>query len=93
MSQNTYRTAILQLIAQLRARGRSGQYILYQVMPDELTDPTLISWRAYATRSYADVVMISAGQSSIDDPVPVGELLLPVGPVVAQLKRLHGVTG
>jgi hypothetical protein len=93
MSSNIYRTAIIQLIAQLRTRGQAGQYILYQVMPDEVADPTLISWRAYGTRNHADVVMISAGQSSIDDPVPVGELLLPVGPVVAQLKRLHGVTG
>jgi|JI6StandDraft_1071083.scaffolds.fasta_scaffold240519_2 hypothetical protein len=92
MSSNAYRTAIIQLIAQLRARGQSGQYILYQVMPDELNDPTLISWRAYSTRNHADVVMISAGLSSIDEPVPEGELLLPLGVVVAQLKRLYGVT-
>ena len=64
MSSNAYRTAIIQLIAQLRARGQSGQYILYQVM----------------------------GLSSIDEPVPEGELLLPLGVVVAQLKRLYGVT-
>lgn len=93
MSQNAYRLAILKLIAQLKDKGQSDQYVLYQVMPDEVHDPTLLSQRAYGTRSHADVVMIAAGVNSIDDPLPETDLVLPLGSAVVVLKRMYKVMG
>lgn len=88
---NTYRNAIRQFSDMQRRRGLAGQFIRYQIMPDEVNDPTLISQRAYGNRNEAQAVMAAAGTSFIWEALPEDEIILPTPVQLRQIKQMHGV--
>lgn len=48
---NPYHNAIRQYGELQARRGLTGQYIRYQVLPDEVLDHTLVSFRVYGVRT------------------------------------------
>jgi hypothetical protein len=60
---NEYLNAVRQFCELQAKRGRTGQFIRYQILADEVNDPTLVSFRVYGTRDEANVVMVAAGGS------------------------------
>lgn len=89
---NDYRNAIRDLIDLLRRRGQSIQYISWQVNVDEVNDPTLLSFRAYGSREYSDVVMVACGTSFIFEQLPETEIILPTLLQIRQLRTLYGLS-
>lgn len=88
---NEYLNAIRNYCELQRRRGRAGQFVLYQILPDEVSDPTLVSQRVYGVRSNANVVMIAAGTNGIWEELPQQEIILPTPAQLQQIKRLYGV--
>lgn len=88
---NPYHNAIRQYCELQAKRGLTGQYIRYQILPDEVLDHTLVSFRVYGVRTEADVVRVAAGVSGIWEPLPQIEIILPTALQLAQLKKEYGV--
>jgi hypothetical protein len=88
---NDYHNAIRHYCELQRKRGRTGQYIRYQILPDEVYDQTLVSQRVYGVRTEADVVQMAAGVNGIWEPLPQIEIILPTAMQLMQLKRAYGV--
>ncbi|MDO5770074.1 MAG: hypothetical protein Q4P13_11260 [Psychrobacter sp.] len=86
MIRNNYLNAIRADVDLLVRRGRMDQVIVWHVGSDEKHDPTLIAWRAYSNRDYADVVMVCAGTNSISEPLPESDIYLPT---VQSLMRIR----
>lgn len=86
---NEYLIAIRDLITLLKNKGKSGQFLRWNVMPDEVYDATLVSFRAYGSREYSNVVMVAAGTNSIADPLPNDILILPTLMQIRQIQSLH----
>lgn len=88
---NEYLNAIRQFCELQRKRGRTGQFVRYQILADEVNDPTLVSFRVYGVRSEANVVMIAAGTNGIWEQLPEDEIILPLPQQLQQLKAMYGV--
>lgn len=91
MSHNAYRNAIRDLIELIKARGTSSQMLAWQIGEDEVNDPTLVSLRAYGSRTHTDVVMVACGTSGIWDPLPTVVIVMPQLAQVLQLRRTYGI--
>lgn len=91
--QNAYRNAIRTHIEQMINIGSRQNLIIYRILNDEETDPTLVSLRVYGTPKHADVVMVCAGVSGIWESLPVGQKIgLPTAINVANLRREWNIT-
>ncbi len=90
--QNPYLNALRHYCELQRKRGRTGQYIVYQILPDEVYDQTLVSQRVYGVRTESAVIRIAAGVSGIWEALPQIEIVLPTGLQLMQLKQLYGIT-
>lgn len=86
---NEYLNAIRDLIVLLKNKGKTGQFLRWVVMPDEVYDATLISYRAYGSREFANVVMIAAGTNSIAEPLPAEEIILPTAMQIRQIQAIY----
>ena len=86
---NIYHNAIRDHVDLLYRRGRTDRLIAWQVGNDEVHDPTLIAFRAYKNRSYADVVMVCAGTNRIGEPLPKEIIFLPVAVDLIAIKRKY----
>jgi hypothetical protein len=86
---NEYLNAIRDLINLLKSKGRTGQYLRWNIMPDESNDATLVSYRAYGSREYANVVMIAAGTNSIADILPNEVIIMPTLMQIRQIQSLY----
>lgn len=97
MIRNTYLNAIRSEVDLLVRRGRTDQVIVWRVGDDEIHDATLIAWRVYGNRDYADVVMVCAGTNRISDPLPSRDIYLPKPQHLIQIRKRHminqGVAG
>lgn len=88
---NAFRNAIRQFSDMQRRRGLVGQFIRYQIMPDEVNDPTLISQRVYGVRTETQAVMAAAGTSFIWEELRAGEeIILPTAMQLRQIKQMYG---
>lgn len=88
---NEYLNAIRQFCELQAKRGRTGQFVRYQILSDEVNDPTLVSFRVYGTRDEANVVMVAAGTNGIWEQLPENEIILPLPQQLQQLKAAYGV--
>ena len=88
---NEYINAVRQFCELQAKRGRTGQFIRYQILADEVNDPTLVSLRAYGVRSNANVVMVAAGTNGIWEQLPETEIILPLPQQLQQMKSFYGV--
>jgi hypothetical protein len=86
---NEYLNAIRDLINLLKSKGKSGQYLRWNIMPDEANDATLVSYRAYGSRKYANVIMIAAGTNSIADILPNEVIIMPTLMQIRQIQSLY----
>ena len=86
---NIYHNAIRDHVDLLYRRGRTDRLITWKVGSDEVHDPTLIAFRAYRDRNYADVVMVCAGTNRIGQPLPKDIIFLPVARDLIAIKRKY----
>lgn len=86
---NIYHNAIRDHVDLLYRRGRTDRLIAWEVGTDEIHDPTLIAFRAYKNRSYADVVMVCAGTNRIGEPLQRGIIFLPIARDLVAIKRKY----
>lgn len=84
---NDYRNAIRDHINQMKKSGSIGRLIVWDVQTDEVTDPTLLSLRAYGSRDHADAVMVAAGSSGIWEKLEQTRIALPTLVDLIQLAR------
>ncbi len=92
MIKNTYHNAIRSHVDLLLRRGRLDKLIKWQVGSDEIYDPTLIAYRAYGKRDYADIVITCAGTNRIGEPLPQKMIFLPLATSVMAIRRQHEIT-
>lgn len=88
---NEYLNAVRQFCELQAKRGRTGQFIRYQILADEVNDPTLVSFRVYGVRTEANVVMVAAGTNGIWEQLPETEIILPLPQQLQQMKAIYGV--
>lgn len=88
---NEYLNAIRQFCELQAKRGRTGQFIRYQILADEVNDPTLVSFRVYGVRTEANVVMVAAGTNGIWEQLPETEIILPLPQQLQQLKTMYRI--
>lgn len=86
---NIYHNAIRDHVDLLYRRGRTDRLIAWQVGNDEVHDPTLIAYRAYKNRNYADVVMVCAGTDRIGQPLPKDIIFLPAAVDLIAIKHKY----
>lgn len=72
------------------AKDWSVDVIFYQIKPDELYDPTLVSRRVYGRRDEFLTVMAASGTDSVDQPLPQKRIALPSEGALLKLKRKTG---
>lgn len=89
MSINSYLQAVRRHIDWLKRYGRKGQYICWQIMPEEIHDPTLVSYRAYGTRDHSQIIQLACGTNSAWEPLPETEIILPLMKDLTLLLRQH----
>ena len=88
---NEYLNAVRQFCELQAKRGRTGQFIRYQILADEVNDPTLVSFRVYGVRTEASVVMVAAGTNGIWEQLPESEIILPLPQQLQQLKTMYRI--
>lgn len=88
---NTYYNAVRSHVDLLLSRGRTDKLIAWQAGSDEVHDPTLIAYRAYGGRDFADIVMTCAGTNRIGEPLPKHIIYLPLATSLIRLRQQYGV--
>lgn len=86
---NIYHNAIRDLVDLSSRKGKTGQYVRYEIGADEVNDPTLVAYRVYGNRDDYDVVMVCAGTNAIWQPLPQREIILPTPMQLIALKRTY----
>lgn len=86
---NAYRNAIRDHIERLKNVGDLRQMLIWDVQPDEATDATLLSLRAYGTRLHVDVVLVACGASGIWEILPEQRIVLPFLNDVLALRKVY----
>lgn len=89
MLTNSYYNAIRASVDLLVRRSRTDKLIVWDVGHDEIHDPTLIAYRAYGNRDYADIVMLCAGTNRIGEPLSKKRIYLPMVTTLAEFKRQY----
>lgn len=84
---NDYRNAIRDHIRQQKNAGNLARLIIWDVQTDEMTDPTLLSLRAYGSRDHVDAVLVAAGCSGIWEKLEQTRIALPTLVDLIQLAR------
>ena len=64
--------------------------IFYTITPDEIHDPTLVSARVYGRREEHLTVMAAAGIDTVDQPLPIRQIVLPTEEQLYAIKRKTG---
>lgn len=79
------------IVREFSERTRSWHVaVFYEVKPDEVFDPTLVSQRVYGRRDEFMAVMASAGIDTADQPLPQKQIVLPTEAQLHVLKRRAG---
>ncbi|SDC28969.1 hypothetical protein [Acinetobacter boissieri] len=86
---NAYRNAIRAHIEQVKARNQRHRLLIWDIQLDEAKDPTLLSFRAYGSRDYVDVVMVASGVSGIWEQLPLKRIALPLLVDIQALKNTY----
>lgn len=67
-----------------------AECIVYQTLPDERRDVTLVSQRVYGNRDEFLTVMAAAGLDSVEQELREQRLVLPTARQLAEIKALAG---
>lgn len=90
--RNEYHNAVRRFINTNTAKANFGARVFqYQIGEDEVHDPSLVSLRAYGTRSHSDIVVLACGNSFSFEPLPLNIIILPDLPVLVSLQKRYGV--
>lgn len=87
-------TAAAELVRRVRAFAQTqpewAECLLYQTLPDERWDLTLVSQRVYGTRDEFLAVQAAAGLDSCEQELTERTLVLPTAVQLAGIKALCG---
>ncbi|MBF7696193.1 hypothetical protein [Acinetobacter rathckeae] len=86
---NAYRNAVRTHIEQVKAMNQRHRLMVWDIQPDEAKDPTLLSFRAYGSRDYVDVVIVASGVSGIWEQLPLKRVALPLLVDIQALKNTY----
>lgn len=90
---NEYQIALRQLIERAQRRGKAHDLRFYQVQEDEISDPSLISFRLYQSRAYITEVKVACGISYAHELIPVQAFYFPTLRDILSLRKKYGVNG
>lgn len=88
---NEYHNAIRAHIDLIKRRGKQHELRHYQVQEDETGDASLVSYRVYGSRDYADVIRVACGVSYVHEMLPVKAIYLPTLASIRAIKKRYGV--
>lgn len=88
---NEYLIALRQLIELAQRRGQAYNLRHYQIQTDEVTDPSLVSFRLYNSRKYVKEVLLACGVSYAHELLPLEAFYFPTLQDIRTLRKKHEV--
>ncbi len=92
MTSTTSAAALIRLVSNFAQRQPIwGECIIYETLPDERLDLTLVSERVYGNRDEFLTILAAAGLDSVEQEMSERTLVLPTARQLATLKNLAGL--